>query len=86
MEGGCTLSFLSVVLNRLLQQLVRNQAYPFHIFAKTILLLNQGQFRLGEGKKKVGGGREPRADREGKVDLIISSVVNSGVCCAVPDP
>lgn len=79
------MSFLSVVLNRLLQRLVRNQAYPFHIFAKTILLLNQGQFRLGE-KKRVGGGREPRADREGKVDLIISSVVNSGVRCAVPDP
>lgn len=80
--GGGAFSPLPAVLNRLLKWLVRNQAYLFHIFAKTIPLLNQGQF--GFEKNRIGG-REPGANREDEADLIFSTVINTGVCCVMPD-
>jgi len=58
-KKGDAFSSLCVVLNRLLKRLVCNQAYPFHIFAKTIPLFNQGQFRLEKNNKKKNKAGSP---------------------------
>lgn len=82
-DGGTLPSSLQVVFNRLLKRLVCNQAYPFHIFAKTIPLLNHGQLRLKKKREreteKQKRGIEPREEGEGEAEPIILSVINTAV-------